>query len=288
MNLRTLLGRAVLILGVLEERGLAQSLPAEGGSGRERTVRNQVSAAVNNAGLQDTFEVSWRWPTGGSTHPLRTGAHTAIGLVGVVTPSTGRVGAWAQWAPLSVIAVRAGAEPVAYFGTFHSVQTFQVYDAPFDADTRRAGGGRSAAGLRGYVSPTLQMRVGPLVVRTTADVERWRVNLAGPLYYEPARDTLLSTRGGTLVNATSIAMYQRDRSGGGLTGAGVMHHLTEVFDAPANRIQRLGAIGTHEFAARPFGLPHLTVTATVWRYLDDPSKQGEWGAGATVGLRFVR
>lgn len=289
MDVRSLLGHALLILGLMGGRAFAQAPTAEvEGRGGERTVRNQVGAAINNAGLQDTLEISWRWPTAGSSHPLRAGAHKALGVVAVLTPSTSRLGAWAQWAPLSVLTVRAGAEPVVYFGTFHSLQTFPSYDAPFDADTRRAGGGRSALGLRAYVSPSLQLRVGPVVARTTADVEWWRARLAGPLYYEPARDTLLATGGGALVNATSVAMYQRDRPAGGFTSAGVLHQVTEVFDAPANRIQRLGAIAVHEFPARPFGLPHLTVSAMGWRYLDDPSKRDEWGGAATIAIRFVR
>lgn len=289
MDLRSRFGPLVLILTMLSPGAFAQSLPPDtSGRGAERSLRNQLGASINNAGLQDTFELTWRWPAGSSPRPLRAGAHQALGLVAVLTPSTSRLGAWVQWAPLSVLAVRAGAEPAIYFGTFHSLQAFRAYDAPFDADTRRLGGGRSAIGLRAHVSPTLQMRIGGVVARTTADIEWWRTNLDGPLYYEPARDTLLATRGGGLVNATSVVMYQHDRSTGGATSGGLLHHVTEVFAAPGNRIQRLGAIGVHEFGARPFGLPHLSVTAMGWRYLDDPSKRGDWGAAAAVTVRSVR
>ena len=43
--------------------------------------------------------------------------------------------------------------------------------------------------------------------------------------------------------------------------------MTDVFDAPDNRSQRLGLIGIREFGAPHFRLPHLRVTAIVWRYL---------------------
>lgn len=291
MSVPSRLAHAFLLLAVLPWRVAAQPIPAaEGGAGAPaREVRQQVGAAINNAGLQAVTELAWRWPSGRSGHPLRRGAHTALGVVHVLTPSMDRVGGWMQWAPLSILSVRAGVEPALYFGTFHSVQTFPGYDAPFDADTRSAGvAGRRAIGLRSYVSPAFQARLGPVAVRTTADVEWWRVNLAGPRYYEPARDALLATRGDALLNMTSVVLYQHERLAGGSSAAGVLHHLMRVFDAPQNRVQRLGLIGMHEFAGRPLRLPHLTVTATAWRYLDDPSKRDEWGAAASLGVRFVR
>ena len=282
---------ASLILAFLPGAVVAQPIPAaEGGAAAPaREVRHQLGAAVNNAGLQAVTELAWRWPSGASAHPLRRGAHTAVGVVHVLTPSMDRVGGWLQWAPLSILSVRAGVEPAVYFGTFHSVQTFPGYDAPFDADTRSTGAaGRRAVGLRSYVSPAIQARIGPVAFRTTADVEWWRVGLAGPRYYEPARDTLLATRGDALLNMTSVAMYQHERPGGGTSAGGVLHHLMRVFDAPQNRVQRLGLIGVHEFSGRPLQLPPLTLTATAWRYLDDPSKRDEWGAAASLGVRFVR
>lgn len=264
--------------------------PADSGSaGATRwEARNQLGASINNAGLQDVFEVGWQRPLGRSTHPLRSGAHVAAGVVNVITPSMTRLGGWVQVAPLSVVSVRVGAEPGAYFGTFHSLQSFQSYGDPFDTDTRNARGkGRAATGLRAYVTPAAQFRAGPFAFRSTADVEWWRAGVAGPLYYEPARDTLLRADGGWLVNATTVALLQRDGGGGGFTAGGVLHHLTRVADAPGNRIQRLGAIAMHEFGTPRLGVPHLRLTATAWRYLDDPSKHGEWGAAIAAGVRFV-
>lgn len=290
----TILGTAVragLLLGtVLVAGASAQTAPpADAGpiDGPQSELRHQVGGSINNAGLQDTLEIAWQRRLTTSTHPLRSGAHLSAGVVNVLTPSMDRLGGWVEYAPLSVVSLRVGAEPSGYFGTFHSVMAFQRYDDPFDADTRDArGSGRAASGLRTYVTPALQLRAGPVAVRTTADIEWWKVNVAGPLYYEPARDTLLRARGDWLVNATTVALYQRDRSAGGFTAGGVLHHVMQVFDAPDNRIQRLGVIAMHELASSHFGLPHLRATVTAWRYLDDPSKRHEWGAAIAVGFRI--
>jgi hypothetical protein len=61
--------------------------------------------------------------------------------------------------------------------------------------------------------------------------------------------------------------------------------MTDTFDAPANRSQRLGLIGIHEFGSPRFHLPHLSVTGVVWRYLEDPSKLNQWGSALAIGFR---
>lgn len=290
----TIIGHAVrtgLWLGTaLAATAYAQTTPpvdAGPADAPRRELRHQIGASINNAGLHDTLEISWQRPVTASTHPLRSGAHLSAGVVNVLTPSMDRVGAWVEYAPLSVVSLRVGAEPSGYFGTFHSVLAFQGYDEPFDAEIRDArGAGRAATGVRSYVTPAVQFRAGPVAFRTTADIEWWKVNVSGPWYYEPARDTLLHARGDWLVNATTVALYQRDRAAGGFTAGGVLHHVMQVFEAPDNRIQRLGVIAMHELASPHFGLPHLRATVTAWRYLDDPSKRHEWGAAVAVGFRF--
>ena len=213
----------------------------------------------------------------------------AAAVVHVVTPSMTRLGGWVEVAPLSVLTVRAGAEPGAYFGTFHSLMSFGAYTDPFDSETRDTrGAGKCGWGTRSYVTPAVQFRAGPIVARVAGDVERWQTTVAGPYYYEPARDTLLKTSGDWLLNSTSVAMYQRDFASGGYLSGGVVHNLTRVFEAPDNQVQRLGVLAIREFASPHLRLPHLRITATAWRYLDDPSKRNQWGAAVAIGFRSVR
>lgn len=55
--------------------------------------------------------------------------------------------------------------------------------------------------------------------------------------------------------------------------SGLIHQLTFVYNAPANKIQLVGVIVIREFGAKRFGLPHPRVTGVVSHYLDDPSKK---------------
>jgi hypothetical protein len=254
-----------------------------------RQDRAQLGASFNNLGLQHTLERSWTWPLSTSTHPLLADAHLSTGIVTVVTPALARVGGWFEVSPLSVLDVRVGVEPAAYFGTFNALKSFQSYDDPFDGRTLKAMRDRKAGyGSRVYVEPVVKAKAGPLVAQIDATFERWQVNVAGPFFYEPTRDTLLRASGDTLLSATSVAMYQYDMGGDGTLSAGVLHALTEVSGAPDNRSQRLGVIVIREYSSTHFRVPRLRLLATAWQYLDDPSKRHQFGAAVAIGFRRER
>ena len=94
-----------------------------------RVTEESVGASYNRLGLQHVFGVRWTRPLIRSRRPLLEGAHVSGGLSHTLTPSYMRVGAWAEVAPLSVLDVRAGLEPGAYFGTFGSLMSYGSYDA---------------------------------------------------------------------------------------------------------------------------------------------------------------
>jgi hypothetical protein len=256
-------------------------------SGVQRVIRDQVAGSINEPGLQNALEVSWLKPLSRSNHPLLSDAHVSAGLVSVTTPSAARLGGWIEYSPLSILDVRAGVEPGVYFGAFSSLLSFGAYTDPYDRQTRNARHDlKSGTGLRSYVEPAVKLKAGPVVARVGAEFERWSSSAAGPLFYEPTRDTLLKADGDYMMTLTSVAMYQRAGASGGLVGAGIIHNLTRVFDAPAgNRSERLGLIGFREFGSPLLRLPHVRVTAVAWRYLEDPSKRNQWGAALLIGFR---
>jgi hypothetical protein len=216
-------------------------------------------------------------------------AHVSTGIVSVVTPALARVGGWFEVSPLSVLDIRVGAEPMAYFGTFNALKSLQSYDDPFDSKTLKAMRDRkSGYGSRLYVEPVIKAKAGAFVAQIDTTIERWQTNAPGPFFYEPTRDTLLRASGDTLLTATSLAMYQREMGDDGTLSAGVLHSVTEVFDAPGNRSQRLGVIVIREYSSTHYRVPRLRLLATVWQYLDDPSKRHQFGAAVAIGFRRER
>lgn len=254
-------------------------------SGAQREVRGQVGASINNAGLQNTLDVSWTWRTSTSRHPLLSGAHIATGVTHALTPTQVRLGGWFEYSPLSILDLRAGFDPSAYFGTFDSLMGFSSYGDPFDPDARQArGGARTGMARRVYVAPTLKFKAGPFVASSTAEVEWWRSTAGAAFFYEPTRDTLLKSDGDRLITTTSAVMHQWGHASS-LLSIGALHTLSQVSDVHYNRIQKLGVIAIKEFAATHYRLPKPRVTVVVAKYLEDPMKQGEWTAALAVGFR---
>ena len=281
---RTLL-RAVMVAGwvLAVQPAWAQAPVAPAPAHRE--IRGQVGASINNAGLQNTLEVSWIKPLSTSRHPLLSGAHVATGITNVLTPTQVKIGGWIEYSPLSVLDLRAGVDPSAYFGTFDSLMGFGSYHEPFDPDSRKARGGAAAGtSTRAYLSPTLKWKAGPVVGSSTADFEWWRASGDSLFFYEPTRDTVLRAKGDRLLNTTNVLMYQWAGSASPLS-VGALHTLAQVSGAPENRIQKLGVIAIKEFASSHYGLPRPRVTIVVARYLEDPFKQDQWTAAIAVGFR---
>jgi len=262
-------------------------LPAAAASeGARRSLGEQLAFTVNNLGLQNSLDLSWTWPLSESRNPLLSDAHFALGVTHTLTPSYTRLGAWAELSPLSVLDLQAGVEPTAYFGTFHSLMSFDSYSDPFDHDSLAArGAGSFGTAARVFVSPRLKMKAGPVVASASANFEWWRSNAAGPLFYEPARDTLLKADGDALMTTNSVLLYQRTPASGGRLAGGLIHQLTYVWDAPENKIQTLGILMTREFGSKRFGLPHPRVLGIVSYYLDDPSKKHQISATLALGFR---
>jgi hypothetical protein len=260
----------------------------EASGGPRRELREQLGASVNNLGLQNSLDFSWSWPLSASESALLSEAHLALGVSHALTPSYTRVGAWAELSPLSVLDLRVGLEPAVYFGTFNSLMSFDSYRDPFDKDARDKRGG-SAFGTAGrvYLSPTLKMKAGPVVAIASAEFDWWKSDAAGPLFYEPARDTLLKAKGDALLNTSSLVLYQHDLGPDGKLSGGLIHQITYVYGAPANKIQRLGTIVVREFGGKRFGLPHARLVGLVSYYLDDPSKRHQLSAALALAFKVT-
>ncbi len=289
LNPRAMKNLVSAVLALLVAPVLASGDAPLAGEAPHRELREQIGASVNNLGLQNSLDLSWRWPLSASSNPLLSDAHLTLGLTHALTPSYTRVGAWAELSPLSVLDLRVGMEPAVYFGTFNSLMSFNSYSDPFNNDARdKRGGAAFGTAGRVYVSPTLKMKAGPLLAAASADFEWWKSDAAGPLFYEPARDTLLKTKGDRLLSTSSVLLYQRVLGPDGILSTGLIHQLTYVRDAPANKIQRLGVLVVREFGAKRFGLPHPSLVAMLAYYLDDPSKKHQMSAALALAFKSTR
>jgi hypothetical protein len=251
----------------------------------ERRVAGILGASVNILGLQHSLEAAWIWKTSGSPHPLLRDAHFGLGVTSDLSPAFVRASGFAEWAPVSVLVVRAGVEPVYYFGILGSLIGFPNQDAVFDEDARRALRPQAVSelGARFYLAPTLQARLGRVAFSSAFEFERWDVDGPDAYFYEPRRDTLLSSSGDSLWRASTVLMLESE-GGGRALSVGLHHELMRVHDAPGNDMQRLGPLVIWSLGERRFGLRHPALLANVYYYLEDPYKRHE--PGATLAVRF--
>lgn len=252
-------------------------------------VRTQLGTSVNNAGLQQSVEWTTRRLLHPGAMPLKADAHLSFGSQAAVSPSYARLGVWGQYAPLSIVSLRAGVEPSQYFGTFDSLMSFEGQDVPFDNATRRDRGGAAAGRtLRIYATPTLRLRAGHIVALASGDIERWTASVAGPWFYEPTRDTVLRSGGTTLYAARSVLMYEHVTAAAARLGVGAILTDQRVEGRHLNRVRRAGALVTLQSDGRWWWMKRPAVNVTVARYLDDPSKEGEYYAALSLATTLRR
>ncbi len=250
-----------------------------------KDMRSQLGASINNAGLQQSFDASWRRALNSSTRAVFADAHLSFGGTLAITPTAVRGGAWAEVAPVSIFTLRVGAEPSQYFGSFNAITSFEQRTDGFDPDARKARSNATAGRtMRLYVTPSVQARVGRVALSSSLNLERWSATVRGPLYYEPTRDTLLAVGGDHLMTLNSVMLFEHATRGNGTIAAGPIHTLTRVHGDSLNQMQRIGVLLTRQDRGRRFGLLRPSVTALVGYYLNDPNKQGQWSAAAAVSF----
>jgi hypothetical protein len=251
-----------------------------------RALTETFGGSVNNLGVQQALEASWTWDLSRSSNPLLSDAHLAVGLTHYLSPAFTRIGAWASWAPLSILELRAGAEPVYYFGIVGSLIGFPTQGAVFDEDARRALRPQAVAqgGIRLFVAPTLRARAGRVVASGTLDLERWDVDGPDPFFYEPSRDTLLARNGDSLWRTSTALLLETNGQRGRKLLAGLHHEFMRVRRAPWNDMHRLGPLAVWTLADERFGVQSPTLMVNVYYYLEDPYKRHE--PGASIGVRF--
>jgi hypothetical protein len=255
------------------------------GAGPTRHVQETLGGSLNVIGIQNNFEVYWRWGLSRSENPLLKDAHFSFGFNDSFSPAYNRIAAWVELSPLSILDLRAGIEPALYFGTYNALQDFSSYDDLFDEDTRRDTNSRAKAGFGGrvYLAPTFKIRFGRVVFASSAEFEWWKAGNDGPYFYENTRDLLMKSDGDGVMQTSTVLLYEIPRGEGKLL-VGPIHNITDVHDSPQNKIERLGVLGVYEIAPRRWGVGQPTVIFHLARYLEDRYKKDE--LTAVLAVRF--
>jgi hypothetical protein len=247
----------------------------------KRRVENTFAFVLNPLGIQDAFDVSWTKSISSSESLLHKDAHLGVGVSSKLTPAFERLGAWFEYAPLSILDVRVGIEPVYYFGTYKVFLPFAGPKARFDDDVIEARVKEAASGFAGraFFSPTVKARVGSVVGRLKTEISWWKAQKEGePYYYEPAWDTLIKASGSTVLTLEALALREFKLAGEKTLLVGPVYDLTRVNNATANRKQDLGILAVWSKTGSFHALKDPTVAAKVFYFLQDPWRRHELAA----------
>lgn len=258
--------------------GAALAQEAAAPSPWERRVENTFAFVLNPLGIQDAFDISWTKSISERDEILFKDAHLATGISNKLTPAFARVGVWFEYAPLSILDLRIGAEPVYYFGTYKVFLPFDRVDARFDDDVIEDRVSEAASGFAGrlYFAPTLKGRAGPVVARIKTEVSWWRAQKKGePFFYEPAWDTLIRAGGSTTLTVEALALREFKLPGEKMLLLGPVYDLTAVSDASVNRKQAIGLLAVWSKTGNFHALKDPTVAAKVFYFLQDPWRRHE-------------
>ena len=135
-----------------------------------------------------------------------------FGVYSKLNPASTHLAVGGEIQPVSIVNVKATVELQKYFGTFGFLQSFRspdlnYSDAALDALESTAGSKpQSTTAFHAALAPLLQLKFGPIAVRTLAQLDYWDFALrdGDTVAYEATFDTLLPDRGFTLSTDTDL------------------------------------------------------------------------------------
>lgn len=216
----------------------------------------------------------------------------AIGVSPSLSPAFGRIGAYVEVQPASVLTLHANYEGVAYLGGFNYLQSYQSPLGADFSDDRLSEEGKLPAGdaRKNYATvgtqltlgANFQIKLGPVVVRSMFRAVRGDYALRNDdrVYYDVIYDVLAPNRGWFFTNDADL-LWQGDLGPDGqqLT-LGVRHTWTtqsfgpehfapgeSTATNPVSTMHRVGPLLSYAFAQKDgegWNAPSLVIGAQWW------------------------
>jgi hypothetical protein len=155
-----------------------------------------------------------------------------------VSPAFVKVGPVVELQPVAMLHVRAGYEYIRFFRGFNYLQSFPspLVDVSDDALEARKDAAYAAPAHHLFVEPTLQAKVGHVVVRSKLLFERFDMDLQSgdAVFFDPTQDALLAPRGTVLSNDSDV-LWMGERLVAGVRFSGVWPRYADADFGPGGR-----------------------------------------------------
>jgi len=191
-------------------------------------LNNLLAFRGNPLGLEDQLRA-------GLQRRLYTSSSTILrdnfffgGIYPKVNPAFVKLGPSLEIQPVSVFNLRLAAEFVGYYSTFGFLQSFRSPGEDYSDSALRAGSNatpkRNYATRGGHlmIEPTVQFKIGPIVLRDKLAVEYWqmRTREGDRVFYDVTLDTLISDAGWVVQNdLDALYVHEFKNWKGSLRGA---------------------------------------------------------------------
>lgn len=220
--------------------------------------KNLTVLRVNPLGLQNAFELGYRYRLFDSDSILLKDSFVGVAFQPTLTPAFARVGVAAQVQPLAVLFVEAKWQWIGWFGSFNHLQSFASPSADYSDTAIDDRGGKdlnySTTGWELQLTAELRAKVGPVVIRDRITAMHTSMALKGGdrYYYEPLYDLLPADGGWMLTNDADVLVFLLEER----LVVGARYSLGHTFydDGVDNRnspTHRVGPLVAYRFADEP-------------------------------------
>lgn len=239
---------------------------------------NSVFARVNPLGLINQFRLGIRRRLSTSDSVLMQDTYAFVGPIATVSPAFARGGLYAEAQLLSVFRVFAQVEGAQFFGTFNQVTSFDSTDVLYSDQTLDTLDAAEALGGWVFVTGfTVRGAAGPLVVRTTANIARFSIDLpeGRTHFYDQIWDRLAPNNGWQWLQDTDL-LYRKNK-----ILAGVRYTFSDGLDGGEGdgglSHHRVGPLLAYQFSSKKpgarFNQPTAFLLAQWWA--QHPYRTGE-------------
>jgi hypothetical protein len=266
---------------------------------------NLLVGRINPLGLEDQYNLSYRYRLYESSSAALRENHVAIALSPTFSPGITRMGGSVEIKPATVLTLSAGFYQMIFPGAFSLGQSFQNADDDYsDTELKRRDkegtpeeDNYTTGGWQAHMRAVAVGKVGPIVIRDDLQVYAgdFRLREGDQLYYDQRTDLLVPNGGFQLTNDTDV-LYMTDF---GLI-AGIRTSIAHAFvpddmlgpsgENPAP-IVRVGPAASYTFFDDPgasFNKPAILVLTQWW--LKHPWRTGQDVSQALpmiiLGFRF--
>jgi hypothetical protein len=190
-----------------------------------------------------------------------------------ISPAVISASVHAEWMPCLFLTMRVQYDYYAYLGTNNALLSFKSPDADYgNSVLKDRNDEETASGHHFLFQPSLQGKIGKVVLRNQTDLSYYRFSGRGPYYWEPAHDILLKDGDFLFANRTFVLYEIYRKSPAEALLAGPYYEVTRADDAHITQ-QKIGAAVYWTPADSLWLLKNPKLVMVTGYHLQDPNRE---------------